>query len=118
MGNDLVLVALDAEQIAKAKDENGKRKQITHALVVGNYGVMFGTEKQCMKYYSVWKDIFKHLFGKCYKTDQYHLTTYTSSGNVVMDLIEESDRRKPKIDFIEEAVKRERRGFWAKLFGR
>ncbi|MFQ2347694.1 MULTISPECIES: hypothetical protein [Aeromonas] len=52
MENDLILVVLDVEQIAKAKDENGKRKQITHALVVGNYGVMFGTEKQCMKYYS------------------------------------------------------------------
>ncbi|MBL0444633.1 hypothetical protein ACK36B_07065 [Aeromonas veronii] len=118
MKDDLVLVALDAEQIAKAKDENGKRKQITHALVVGNYGVMFGTEKQCMKYYSVWKDIFKDLFGKCYETDQYHLTTYTSSGNVVMDLIEESDRRKPNIDFIEDAMKHEKKGFWAKLFSR
>lgn len=114
MVNDLVLVALDAEQIAKAKEENGQRKRITHALVVGKYGVMFGTEKQCMKYYSVWQDIFKDLFGKCYETDQYHLNTYTSSGNVVMDLIEESNRRKPKIDFIEEAVKREKRGFWSK----
>ena len=46
MENDLILVVLDTEQITKAKDENGKRKQITHALVVGNYGVMFGTEKQ------------------------------------------------------------------------
>ncbi|QPR53239.1 hypothetical protein [Aeromonas allosaccharophila] len=118
MENELVLVALDAEQIDKAKDENGKRKQITHALVVGNYGVMFGTEKQCMKYYSVWKDIFKDLFGKSYETDQYYLTTYKSSGKVVMDLIEESDRRKPKIDFIEEAMKREKKGFGAKLFGR
>lgn len=118
MENDLVLVALDAEQIANAKEENGQRKRITHALVVGNYGVMFGTEKQCMKYYSVWKDIFKDLFGKCYETDHYHLATYTSSSNVVMDLIEESDRRKPKIDFIEEAVKREKRGFWSKLLGR
>ncbi|MEO9524959.1 MULTISPECIES: hypothetical protein [Pseudomonadota] len=118
MDNDLVLVTLDAEQIAKAKEANGKRKRITHALVVGEYGVMFGTEKQCMKYYSVWKNIFKHLFGKCYETDQYRLATYTCSGNVVMDLTAESDRRKPKIDFIEEAVKREKRGFWARLLGR
>jgi len=118
MENDLILVVLDAEQIAKAKDENGKRKQITHALVVGNYGVMFGTEKQCIKYYSVWKDIFKDLFGKCYETDQYHISAYTCSGNVVIDLIEESDRRKPKIDFIKETVTREKKGFWEKLFGR
>jgi hypothetical protein len=118
MENDLVLVALNAEQVAKAKEENGQRKRITHGLVVGNYGVMFGTEKQCMKYYSVWKRIFKDLFGNCYETDQYHLTTYACSGNVVMDLIAESDRRKPKIDFIEEAVKHEKKGFWSRLLGR
>lgn len=118
MENDLVLVALGAEQIAKAKEANGKRKQITHALVVGSYGVMFGTEKQCMKYYSVWSNIFKDLFGRCYETDQYHLSTYTCSGNVVISLIDESDRRKPKIDFLEEAVKREKRSFWSRLFGR
>lgn len=118
MENDLVLVILDADQIAEAKEANGKRKQITHALIVGKYGVMFGTEKQCMKYYSVWQDIFKDLFGKCYETDQYNLTTYTCSGNVVMDLIEESDKRKPKIDFTEEAMKREKKSFWSKLLGR
>ncbi len=118
MEYDLILVALDAEQIAEAKEENGKRKRITHALVVGNYGVMFGTEKQCMKSYSVWKNIFKDLFGKCYEIDQYHLTTYTCSGNVVMNLIEESDKRKPKKNFIDEAVQREKKGFWSKLLGR
>ncbi|WP_421222985.1 hypothetical protein [Aeromonas enteropelogenes] len=118
MNNDLVLVALDAEQIAEAKETNGKRKQITHALVVGKYGVMFGTEKQCMKYYSVWKDIFKELFGQCYETDKYHLTTYNCSGNVVMDLLEEADRRKPKINFIDEVTEGEKKGFWSRLFGR
>ncbi|MBL0517986.1 MULTISPECIES: hypothetical protein [Aeromonas] len=118
MNNDLVLVTLGVEQIAEAKEANGKRKQITHALVVGNYGVMFGTEKQCMKYYSVWKNIFKELFGKCYETNQFHLTTYICSGNVVMDLIAESDRRKPKIDFIDEVEKRERKSFWSRLLGR
>lgn len=117
MENDLVLVTLKTEQIAKAKEENGKRRQITHAVVVGNYGIMFGSEKQCTKYYSVWKNIFKDLFGNCYETDDYHLANYTDSGNVVMDLIEESERRKPKIEFIEEAVKREKKGFWSKLFG-
>jgi hypothetical protein len=37
---------------------------------------------------------------------------------VVMDLIEESDKRKPKIDFIEETMKREKKSFWSKLLGR
>jgi len=118
MGNDLVLVDLNANQIAAAKETNGKRKQITHALVVGNYGVMFGTEKQCMKYFSVWKDIFNDLFGKCYETCQSNLVTYTCSGDVIMDLIEESDKRKPKVDFIEEAMGCEKKGFCPKLLGR
>ncbi|AXV33049.1 hypothetical protein BFW41_03620 [Aeromonas hydrophila] len=118
MENDLILVVLNAEQIAKAKDENGRRKQITHALVVGNYGVIFGTEKQCMKYYSAWRDIFKDLFDRCYETDQYHIRTYISSGNVVMELIKESDRQKPKIDFIKKTMTHKKKGFWGKLFGR
>jgi len=79
---------------------------------------MFGTEKQCIKYYSVWKNIFKDIFEKCYETDQYHLTTYTCSGNVVMDLIAESDSREPNMDFIEEEVRHEKKGFWSRFLGR
>ncbi|WP_312483553.1 hypothetical protein [Stutzerimonas nitrititolerans] len=117
METDLILVSLNDDQISKAKDANGKRKQITHALVCGKYGVMYGTEKQCRKYYSVWKEIFKDLFGKCYESDSHELKTYQCSGNVVMDLIADSDKQKPKIDFLEEAVKSEKKGFWSKLFG-
>lgn len=117
MENDLILISLNDDQISKAKDANGKRKQITHALACGKYGVMFGTEKQCRKYYSVWKEIFKHLFGKCYESDNYNLNTYKCSGNVVMELIDESDKQKPKIDFLEEAIVNKKKGFWSKLFG-
>lgn len=117
MESDLVLVALDADQIYEAKEANGKRQQITHALVVGKHGVMFGTEKQCMKYYSAWKDIFKGLFKRCYETDRYSLSTYMCSGNVVMNLIEESEKDKPKIDFIGEQAEREKKGFWSKFLG-
>jgi hypothetical protein len=117
MENDLILISLNDEQISKSKEENGKRKQITHALVCGKYGVMFGTEKQCRKYYSVWKEIFKHIFERCHETDKYNLNTYRCSGNVVMQLIYESDKQKPKIDFIEEAIKNEKKGFWSKFFG-
>ncbi len=97
MTDDLILVFLNDDQRIKAKEANGKRKQISHALVVGGYGVMYGTEKQCRKYYSVWKDIFNNLFDKCYETSEFSLEIYISSGNVVMDLIAESDRRKEKI---------------------
>ncbi|QSL93227.1 hypothetical protein JWV26_02315 [Ectopseudomonas toyotomiensis] len=117
METDLVLVSLNDDQISKAKEANGKRKQITHALVCGKYGVMFGTEKQCRKYYSAWKEIFKSLFGRCYETESYDLNTYKCSGNVVMDLITESDKNKPDIDFIGIALKSEKKGFWSKLLG-
>jgi len=117
MENDLILISLSTDQIYKAKEVNGKRKQITHALVCGKYGIMFGTEKQCRKYYSAWKEIFKHLFGRCYEAENYSFSTYKCSGNVVMDLIDESDKLKPKIDFLEEVVKKEKKSFWSKFFG-
>ena len=91
MNQDLVLVSLNEQQIMQAKEENSKRKQITHALVVNSHGVMFGTEKQCRKYYVVWSDIFSHLFRKCYESNEYKLNCFSDSGNLVMNLIEESD---------------------------
>ncbi|EGR1559814.1 hypothetical protein D6Y19_24695 [Vibrio parahaemolyticus] len=59
MENSLILVALSEEQITQAKAANGQRKKITHALLCGSYGQIFGTEKQCLKYYNAWKDIFQ-----------------------------------------------------------
>ena len=61
---DLVLVTLTKEQIAKAKEANGPRKRITHALLCGPYGQMFGTENQCWKYYAAWSEIFSELFAR------------------------------------------------------
>lgn len=119
MDNDLVLASLNKEQIFRAKEENGKRRQITHALVVGAHGTMFGTEKQCRKYYFVWSDIFKELFGKCYETDQYQVNCYVDSGNVVMSLIEESDGKKAKIVQHQstQQSKPKNKGLFARLFG-
>ena len=48
MKHNLTLVILTPEQIARAKEANGSRKRITHALVCGPYGRMFGTERQCL----------------------------------------------------------------------
>jgi len=47
MKHNLTLVVLTPEQIARAKAANGNRKRITHALVCGPYGQMFGTERPC-----------------------------------------------------------------------
>ena len=60
----LILVTLNPEQIAKAKEANGKRKRITHTLLCGHYGQIFGTEKHCLKYYTAWKQNFPTLFSR------------------------------------------------------
>ena len=100
MKHDLTLVALNREQIAKAKEVNGKRKQITHAVICGPYGQLFGTEKQCLKYYSAWAparrievapgkkvSIFPNLFGRAVRTDNYEISDFESTFNLVNKLI-------------------------------
>jgi hypothetical protein len=90
--NDLVLVKLSDVQMALAKQANPHRRKITHALLCGTYGQMLGTEKQCRKYYSAWKDIFRHLFDKVYETEMHPIQRYESTLNLVMLLIQEDDR--------------------------
>jgi hypothetical protein len=90
--NDLVLVRLSNEQIVLAKQANGHRRKITHALLCGRYGQIFGTEKHCGKYYYAWKYIFRHLFHQVYETEMHLIERYESTFNLVMLLIEEDDR--------------------------
>ena len=54
MKHNLTLVVLTPEQIGRAKKANGSRSRITHALICGPYGQMFGTERQCRKYFTLW----------------------------------------------------------------
>ena len=105
----LILVSLSPEQIVKAKEINGKRKQITHALLCGPYGQMFGTEKQCLKYWSVWrpeyrieispgqyKAMFPNLFDKSVITNNYEISDFESTFNLVNKLIAAEDATKTK----------------------
>ena len=89
----LVLVKLTSNQIAQAKAANGPRKQITHALLCGPYGQMFGTERQCRKYYDVRKTDFRPLFSKVRKTKKHTVEDYATTENLVMRLIEADDKR-------------------------
>lgn len=84
----LTLVTLSPAQIAKAKEVNGTRKQITHALICGPYGQIFGTEKQCLKYFLVWVDIFPELFSKKVRTDIYEIADFKTTSRLVYKLIE------------------------------
>ena len=88
---ELVLVSLNEEQSAKAKQVNGNRKQITHALLCGPHGQIFGTKKQCFKYYSAWKEVFPELFSKGVETKSYEIVDYVSTFNLVNKLIEAND---------------------------
>ena len=97
----LILVALTPEQIAKAKEVNGKQKRITHALLCGPYGQLFGTEKQCRKYFNVWnpayrlevspgkfRAIFPRVFSKAIETSHHEIVDFASTFDLVNILIE------------------------------
>ena len=84
----LILVTLNPEQIAKAKEANGKRKRITHGLLCGHYGQIFGTEKQCLKYYIGWKQNFPTLFSKAKRTDRYEIVNFETTFNLTTKFID------------------------------
>lgn len=89
----VILVELTADQIEKAKEINGGVKKITHALVCGRYGQIFGTEKQCRKYYSAWSRIFPKLFDGGEERKGYEPSSYESTFDLVNILISENDHR-------------------------
>ncbi|PIP94326.1 MAG: hypothetical protein COW00_06765 [Bdellovibrio sp. CG12_big_fil_rev_8_21_14_0_65_39_13] len=88
----LILAKLNEEQIRKAKEVNGVRKGITHVLICGKYGNIFGTEKFCRKYFNAWRDLFKELFNEIRETGSIsEISSYQSTSNIVNALIIEND---------------------------
>ena len=121
MKHNLVLVTLNQDQINKAKNVNGKRKQISHALICGPHGQIFGTEKQCRKYYSVWVNIFPHLFDKGIETDEYEVSNYESTFDLVNKLIKLHDPLEKAANPLYQEMKKltqKKKGFLSRLFGR
>lgn len=92
--HDLILAALSQDQIERAKEVNGQRKRITHALLCGPYGQIFGTEKQCLKYWSVWANIFQSLFGRAVRTDRHEISDYKTTFNLVHRLFDVDEERR------------------------
>ena len=95
--HDLVLVRLTPKQIAQARAANGARRRITHALICGPFGQMFGTELQCRKYFDAWNPtnefaIFPDLFGHAVELDGYAIPNFSSTDELVMRLIAAQDR--------------------------
>ena len=108
MKHNLTLVILTPEQSAQAKEANGSRKRITHALVCGPHGQMFGTEKQCLKYFTAWdpdhrievapgqyEALFGDLFDKAVKTTAYAITDFRTTPELVTRLMEASGTQPP-----------------------
>jgi len=87
----LLLVSLRQQQIKNSKQINGSRKRITHALICGTHGQLFGTEKFCRKYYRAWLDVFPLLFEEGVETDNCEIADYQSTPELVTKLIELHD---------------------------
>lgn len=91
--NGLILAKLSEDQILKAKEVNGKNNRMTHVLICGKYGQRFGTEKQCLKYFDAWKDIFKDLFNEVKRLDSIEeIPSYETTFDLVNILIKAQDK--------------------------
>ncbi|NKC13179.1 MAG: hypothetical protein GKR94_13550 [Gammaproteobacteria bacterium] len=116
---DIILVSLTAKQIKKAKQINGERKKITHCLLCGSYGQIFGTEKHCRKYFSAWSKIFPNLFKASFERDDYHIEKFESTFDLVNILISHDDKLKNTLSEQSTLLKNtttKKEGFFARLF--
>ena len=108
MKHNLTLVILTREQIARAREANGSRKRITHALVCGPYGQMFGTERQCRKYFTAWdpdhrievapgqfQAPFAELFDQAVTTTAYTFSDYRATRDLPRRLMVASGMAPP-----------------------
>ena len=108
MKHNLTLVILTPEQIARAQEANGTRTRITHALVCGPYGQMFGTQRQCLKYFTAWdpdhrievapgkyRALFADLFGQAVTTTAYAFSDYRTTPDLATRLTEASGTAPP-----------------------
>ena len=108
LGNLISITVLSPEQIAKAKEANSTRKKITHALICGPHGQMFGTEAQCLKYWEAWnprqkievskgqcRAIFPDVFHRAVKTANYPISNFATTFDLVNILMDLQDGRKP-----------------------
>ncbi|AQT62337.1 hypothetical protein [Cellvibrio sp. PSBB023] len=123
MKYNLTLVTLNESQIEKAKEINGRRKTITHALICGPHGQIFGTETYCRKYYSVWCKIFPYIFDKSIEVCEHEISNYETTFNLVNKLIEIHDPLEKAANPVWQEIesirenKKPKKGFISRLFG-
>ena len=96
MNDSLIMAALDDEQVAKAKQANGKNRRITHVVICGDYGRVFGTYNQCARHFSFFKNTFKKLFFEAKIVDSCRINDYQDTfeiENVLFAKIYEKEKR-------------------------
>lgn len=91
MHDKVILVTLNEEQRAKALEAQSSRKKTTHAVVCGDYGMIFGTEKYCLKYFHAWSSIFPYIFSGGEFSDDFQFGSYQSTYELVNILIIAND---------------------------
>ncbi|WP_118842577.1 hypothetical protein [Raoultella ornithinolytica] len=96
MKEKLILVKLNNEQIKNAIFANGRRKKITHAVICGEYGQLFGSEIFCRKYFNTWGKIFHLIFPSSSEEPEYQIRDFTTTFNLVNKLILVNDQCKSK----------------------
>ena len=90
----LILVRLSDHQIRLAKEVHGMRRRITHALLCGPHGKLFGTEVQCRLRFNAWRPergLFDDLFSRAYEVDTWDFTDYESTKNLQEKLHQAKD---------------------------
>jgi len=114
----LILVKLNKDQITRAKEVNGKRKTITHAVLCGSYGQLFGTEKFCRKYFSAWSKIYPDIFHQYYETDDIEIIDFQSISDLSTKLAErQSLNDRAVIDAMFGKMKQKKsKPFWTRWF--
>ena len=108
MKHNLTLMVLTPEQIARAREANGRRKRITHALVCGPYGQMFGTERQCRRCFTVWdpdhrievapgqfRALVADLFDRAVATTAFRIDDYRTTPDLAARLMAASGTARP-----------------------
>lgn len=133
MSAKIILVKLNAEQVQLAKSANGERRKISRAVVCEGHGQLFGTYKQCRKYFLPWKLMYSRtgiaefrglrLFTDAMETDSYIFSNYEETPDLSINLGKASyvpslGRTSGKhLDELSPNSKPAPKGFFGRLFG-
>ena len=98
MNDSLIMATLTNEQIVKAKRYNGKGRRMTHVIICGEYGKVFGTEIQCLRLFSILKNTFRKLFSDVKIIESCQLTTYKETKNIEDVLFSKIYEKREKIE--------------------